>query len=125
MEINLIVAMCKKFGIGKNNTIPWDIKADRKKFKEITENSIVVMGRKTYYSIDEKVRPLKNRYNIVLTHTPQQLQPQVHNNLLFCDMESCNNELKKIENKPVYIICLLYTSPSPRDRQKSRMPSSA
>ena len=25
----------------------------------------------------------------------------------------------------VNIICLLYTSPSPRDRQKSRMPSSA
>ena len=24
-----------------------------------------------------------------------------------------------------YIVCLLYTSPSPRDRQKSRMPSSA
>ena len=26
---------------------------------------------------------------------------------------------------PHYITCLLYTSPSPRDRQKSRMPSSA
>ena len=26
---------------------------------------------------------------------------------------------------PDIIICLLYTSPSPRDRQKSRMPSSA
>ena len=25
----------------------------------------------------------------------------------------------------LYINCLLYTSPSPRDRQKSRMPSSA
>ena len=25
----------------------------------------------------------------------------------------------------LYIVCLLYTSPSPRDRQKSRMPSSA
>ena len=25
----------------------------------------------------------------------------------------------------LYISCLLYTSPSPRDRQKSRMPSSA
>ena len=25
----------------------------------------------------------------------------------------------------VHSICLLYTSPSPRDRQKSRMPSSA
>ena len=26
---------------------------------------------------------------------------------------------------PVFNSCLLYTSPSPRDRQKSRMPSSA
>ena len=26
---------------------------------------------------------------------------------------------------PAFSICLLYTSPSPRDRQKSRMPSSA
>ena len=30
-----------------------------------------------------------------------------------------------IERKGPYCICLLYTSPSPRDRQKSRMPSSA
>ena len=29
------------------------------------------------------------------------------------------------QNLPVSYICLLYTSPSPRDRQKSRMPSSA
>ena len=28
-------------------------------------------------------------------------------------------------DKPKSISCLLYTSPSPRDRQKSRMPSSA
>ena len=31
----------------------------------------------------------------------------------------------KVSNVHVYIYCLLYTSPSPRDRQKSRMPSSA
>ena len=30
-----------------------------------------------------------------------------------------------IDAKGMYVICLLYTSPSPRDRQKSRMPSSA
>ena len=30
-----------------------------------------------------------------------------------------------IEINPVAQVCLLYTSPSPRDRQKSRMPSSA
>ena len=29
------------------------------------------------------------------------------------------------DGEPTYTSCLLYTSPSPRDRQKSRMPSSA
>ena len=28
-------------------------------------------------------------------------------------------------SRSLYLLCLLYTSPSPRDRQKSRMPSSA
>ena len=31
-----------------------------------------------------------------------------------------------VKNEPIqYIICLLYTSPSPRDKRQSRMPSSA
>ena len=33
--------------------------------------------------------------------------------------------LSEISNIVNYNSCLLYTSPSPRDRQKSRMPSSA
>ena len=32
---------------------------------------------------------------------------------------------KKRQGEALYRLCLLYTSPSPRDRQKSRMPSSA
>ena len=28
-------------------------------------------------------------------------------------------------NLPLYAVCLLYTSPSPRDKRQSRMPSSA
>ena len=32
---------------------------------------------------------------------------------------------RDLENAPPPQACLLYTSPSPRDRQKSRMPSSA
>ena len=32
---------------------------------------------------------------------------------------------KKDQEKEKYIFCLLYTSPSPRDRRLSRMPSSA
>ena len=34
-------------------------------------------------------------------------------------------EIKNKKIGAVPIVCLLYTSPSPRDRQKSRMPSSA
>ena len=35
------------------------------------------------------------------------------------------NSLIAYEGRGLYVSCLLYTSPSPRDRQKSRMPSSA
>ena len=38
------------------------------------------------------------------------------------DMAGVRREAPKV---PTIIPCLLYTSPSPRDRQKSRMPSSA
>ena len=40
--------------------------------------------------------------------------------LLFLESENPNKEINFYINS-----CLLYTSPSPRDRQKSRMPSSA
>ena len=36
-----------------------------------------------------------------------------------------SHKFENFEEEVQYIICLLYTSPSPRDRQKSRMPSSA
>ena len=44
-----------------------------------------------------------------------------------CKMEWLSINMTNIEQgRPVeFISCLLYTSPSPRDRQKSRMPSSA
>ena len=42
--------------------------------------------------------------------------------LIDLDIESAGKEQRKSN---IYKGCLLYTSPSPRDRQKSRMPSSA
>ena len=41
------------------------------------------------------------------------------------DAESMKARLPKGSNLNKLLSCLLYTSPSPRDRQKSRMPSSA
>ena len=41
------------------------------------------------------------------------------------DFDAVEEIIAYHEIDEVYLICLLYTSPSPRDRQKSRMPSSA
>ena len=41
-----------------------------------------------------------------------------------CDRYS-NDKGDLLRVDPLKIICLLYTSPSPRDRTRSRMPSSA
>ena len=48
-------------------------------------------------------------------------------NKIIKDLEREANELAETISldKDVILACLLYTSPSPRDRQKSRMPSSA
>ena len=42
------------------------------------------------------------------------------------NIRSLNKDIKKLNNHHDYnTTCLLYTSPSPRDRTRSRMPSSA
>jgi dihydrofolate reductase/thymidylate synthase len=69
-DIAIVVAFTDKFGIGKNGTLPWPhIKADMERFKLITDGGVVVMGRKTYESLPEKAKPLKNRLNIVVSRT--------------------------------------------------------
>ena len=74
MSVNLIVAVDKYFGIAKDGNIPWYLPEDLKYFKDITSNygdksskNVVIMGRKTWDTIPEKFRPLKNRINCVLT----------------------------------------------------------
>ena len=64
MSIKLICAISKNNVIGNENKLPWSIPGDLKRFKELTSNNWVVMGRKTFDSIG---RPLPNRTNIVLS----------------------------------------------------------
>ena len=51
------------------------------------------------------------------------------NNILIkkdsCIVKLCDLGMAKYKPMSLQYLCLLYTSPSPRDRQKSRMPSSA
>ena len=56
--------------IGKDNQLLWHIPDDLKRFKLITFGHPVIMGRKTFESLPENVRPLPGRTNIVITHNP-------------------------------------------------------
>ena len=49
-------------------------------------------------------------------------EERVKSGLIFSQIYNGKNGINRLNQ---FIICLLYTSPSPRDRQKSRMPSSA
>ena len=67
--MKLIVACDPKGGIGYNNKLPWtNIRGDLPRFKALTDNSVVVMGRNTWESLPKK--PLIGRLNFVVTsHT--------------------------------------------------------
>ena len=75
---SLIVAFDEKFGIGKNNDLPWKLKKDMDYFRMITTTTnnlnkakmnAVIMGRKTWESIPDKFKPLKDRINIIISST--------------------------------------------------------
>ncbi len=52
-------------GIGKNNQIPWKIKEEMNHFRSFTTGHILVSGRRTMESLNNK--PLPNRTHLVLT----------------------------------------------------------
>ncbi len=82
--MQIIVAVDKKWGIGKKNDLLFSLKEDMKYFREKTSGKTVVMGYNTLLSFPNS-KPLKNRNNIVLcppeverddltvTHTLQEL----------------------------------------------------
>ncbi|MBP5415146.1 MAG: peptidoglycan editing factor PgeF [Lachnospiraceae bacterium] len=64
--IALIVAYAKNRVIGNKGQIPWRIKGEQKRFKELTTGNVVVMGRRSYEEIG---RPLPNRMTYVVSNT--------------------------------------------------------
>jgi dihydrofolate reductase len=92
--IKIIVAMSDNRVIGNNNELIWKLSSDLKRFKELTTNNPVVMGRKTYESIG---RPLPNRRNIIITRN---LEYQVDD----CEIVSSLEEALLLTNSDCFII---------------------
>lgn len=64
--IALIVAYANNQVIGNKGYIPWKIKGEQKRFRELTTGNVVIMGRRSYEEIG---RPLPNRTTIVVSST--------------------------------------------------------
>jgi dihydrofolate reductase len=62
--ISLIVAMAQNGVIGRDNSLPWRLPEDLKRFRACTLGKPILMGRRTFESIG---RPLPERTNLVLT----------------------------------------------------------
>lgn len=66
--LSLIVAMARNRVIGFENDLPWHLPEDLRRFKTLTMEKPVIMGRKTFESIEERLkRPLPGRFNIVIS----------------------------------------------------------
>lgn len=61
--LSIIVAIAENNVIGKNNQLIWHLPEDLKRFKQLTTDHTIIMGRKTFESLG---RVLPNRKHIVL-----------------------------------------------------------
>lgn len=67
MIVSIIAAMSDNRVIGIRGAIPWDVPADRRRFRELTWGHPVIMGRSTFETLSG---PLDGRTNIVVTRNP-------------------------------------------------------
>jgi dihydrofolate reductase len=63
-SLSLIVAHASNHVIGLNNTLPWHLPEDLKRFRALTMGHHIIMGRKTYESLG---RLLPGRTTIIIT----------------------------------------------------------
>ena len=71
-RLTLIAAVAQNGVIGANNTIPWRLPEDLKRFKALTMGHPIIMGRKTWVSLG---RPLPGRRNIVISRNHDYAAP--------------------------------------------------
>lgn len=98
MTISLLVAAAENNAIGKNNRLLWHLPNDMKFFKNTTWGMAVIMGRKTYESVD---KPLPGRYNIVIT---RQADWKAEGTITATDLNDALQKAKETNCNEVFVI---------------------
>lgn len=69
-KVFLIAAYAHNRVIGFNGAIPWNIPGEQSRFRKLTTGNVVIMGRKTFDEIFQKLKkPLPGRINIIISKT--------------------------------------------------------
>ncbi|MBE0557976.1 MAG: dihydrofolate reductase [Proteobacteria bacterium] len=69
MKLLIIAALDRNRVIGKGGKLPWHLPDDLKRFKRLTTGHTVLMGRKTFDSLEKR---LPNRRNVVVSSRPME-----------------------------------------------------
>jgi dihydrofolate reductase len=96
--ISLIVAASTNNAIGKNGQLLWHLPNDLKYFKNTTWGMPVIMGRKTFESVN---KPLPGRFNIVIT---KQVDWTAENVETAKDLSEALQKAGKTNCKEIFII---------------------
>ena len=95
-ELTIIAAVSINNVIGNNNKLIWKLSNDLKRFKNLTTNHSVIMGRKTFESLPN---PLPDRNNIVITRDTNYSKP----NIQVCSSIEDAINLTKTDTQPFII----------------------
>ena len=96
--ISAIVAVDNNWGIGFNGDLLEHIPEDLKRFKELTFNKVVIMGRKTWDSLPKK--PLPNRLNLVITRQGRFVDEMT----IFLSLEEIISRLNHLDDEDHWFI---------------------
>ena len=95
-ELTIIAAVSINNVIGNNNKLIWKLSNDLKRFKNLTTNHSVIMGRKTFETLP---KPLPDRDNIVITRDTNYSKP----NIQVCSSIEDAINLTKTDTQPFII----------------------
>ncbi len=102
MDVAIVAAVAENGVIGVDGEMPWDLPADLARFKQLTVGHPVIMGRRTYEAIADRLGgPLPERTNIVLSRGDPDLPEAV---VLVGSVDAALDAASETESDVAYVI---------------------
>jgi len=106
-KISIIASLDEKNGIGKNNRIPWHIRKDLVRLRDMTKDHLVILGRTSYESMagyyDKSGRPMPAKEYVVVT-SDKNFKSVRNNTFAATSVQEVLNKIKDSREKEVFVI---------------------